>query len=152
MPGVTHLGQLASHSSNKTNSSSVSVAIHDEEPSLCLCLTTTRYHIQKITQEVFDCGLGLFIRSDNPCEVHSGLVHMIEALNRICACEAARNIAEYPLAVRSPDTEGGCACDEFIYRDLAALGFVTGAPHLVTEEGGSVQEGHGRTVCCCWPQ
>jgi hypothetical protein len=46
----------ASHSS-----SSVSVATHADEPSLCLCLANTRYHIKKITQKVFDRGLGLFI-------------------------------------------------------------------------------------------
>jgi hypothetical protein len=127
----THLGQLASHSSSKTNSSSVSVATNADEP--CLCLDTRCYHIKTINHEVFDRGLGLFIDGGNQLEVHSGLVHMIEALNRIYACEATRNIAEYPLAVRTPDTEGGCDCYEFIYRDLSALGFITGAPNRVTE-------------------
>jgi hypothetical protein len=86
-------------------------------------------------------------------------------LNWICTCEAARNIAEYPLEVGSrlnpidrscpappspSQSEGGCACDEFIHRDLAALGFVTSSSP--DDGGGSVQEGQGRTVCCCWPQ
>ena len=53
-------------------------------------------------------------------------------MNRLYGSHDARDVAEYPLAVRTP--ESGCYdYFELIYRDLTRLGFKTGTPDRITE-------------------
>eukprot|EP01036_Dinobryon_divergens_P035104 gene35104-45441_t len=97
-----------------------------------MALSLEGYFVKKLTQPVFDRGLGLFSTSGQNTDVQNGLNHMIRCLNRLYGSHDARDVAEYPLSVRTP--ESGC-CDyfELIYRDLTQLGFQTGTPDRITE-------------------
>ena len=74
-----------------------------------MVLSLDRYFVKRITQSVFDRGFGLFISHSSRYVVHdiqNGLNHMIRCLNRLYDSDAdARHVAEYPLSVRTPDSE-----------------------------------------------
>jgi len=103
-----------------------------------MALSLEGYFVKKLTQPVFDRGLGLFSSSGQKTDVQSGLNHMIRCLNRLYGSQDAWDVAEYPLSVRTPESSdyssaGCCDCFELIYRDLARLGFQTGTPDRITE-------------------
>jgi hypothetical protein len=91
-----------------------------------MTLSTANYFVKRLTQDVFDRGFGLFTGGGDKADVGPGVEHMIDALNVIYA-SPARAVAEYPLAVRTPD-EASTFCYEVIYRDLVKLGYKTGVP------------------------
>lgn len=104
-----------------------------------IILDLENYFIKTITQEVFDRGLGLFTNSEDKLDIQNGLNHMFRCLNRLYQSDA-RDFIEYPLSIRTPDTEtietsGGSRCNyfEIIYRNLVKLGFVTGTPSRVKQ-------------------
>jgi len=102
-----------------------------------MALSLEGYFVKKLTQPVFDRGLGLFSSSGQKTDVQNGLNHMIRCLNRLYGSQDAWDVAEYPLSVRTPvssDYSSGCCdCFELIYRDLARLGFKTGTPDRIME-------------------
>jgi hypothetical protein len=102
-----------------------------------MALSLERYFVKKLTQPVFDRGLGMFSIGGKKTDVQNGLNHMIRCLNRLYWSHDARDIAEYPLSVRTPESSdnrsGRCNSYELIYRDLAPLGFKTGTPDRTTE-------------------
>jgi hypothetical protein len=101
-----------------------------DEMSLDVC----GYHVKRLSEEVFARGLGLFASSaaTDHYDVGPGFEHMIEVLNLIFASETAREFAEYPLSIRTPDEQSD-QCYELIYRDLVAEGFQIGAPDRITD-------------------
>jgi hypothetical protein len=97
-----------------------------------MALSLDRYFVKKITNDVFARGLGLFVDSNERKDIQSGLNHMIRCLNRLYDSRA-RDVAEYPISVRTPDDEYDYF--EIIYRDLVPLGFVSGTPNRIREAG-----------------
>mmetsp|Transcript_3559 Transcript_3559/g.5041 ORF Transcript_3559/g.5041 Transcript_3559/m.5041 type:complete len:446 (-) Transcript_3559:107-1444(-) len=95
-----------------------------------MVLNLERYFVKTLTQEVFDRGIGLFTRSGDKTDVHNGVNHMIRCLNLLYNSKA-RDVAEYPLTIRTPDSSSDYF--ELIYRDLGPLGFVSGTPNRMTE-------------------
>ena len=104
-----------------------------------MALSLENYFVKKLSQDVFDRGLGMFSTLCEKTDVQNGLNHMIRCLNRLYGSPDAdaRDIAEYPLSVRTPESSdyrsGRCNSYELIYRDLTQLGFKTGTPDRVTE-------------------
>jgi len=99
-------------------------------------LTLSKYFVKYITDDVYERGFGMFIDNGGKdrLEIQAGIDHMIEALNLVYASPDARRFVEFPLSIRTPDNCSTHPCFELIYRDLAQLGFVTGAPNRITEE------------------
>jgi len=97
-------------------------------------LDLERYFVKRLTEEVFARGLGLFAPTGASIrDVQNGLDHMIRCLNRLFHSEA-RDIVEYPLSVRTPESYSNevdsiCNYFELIYRNLNHLGFITGTPN-----------------------
>lgn len=97
-----------------------------------IALDTSAYFVKVINADVYERGFGLFSDDAHHLCIQSGLVHMVEALNRLYESSSARQYVEFPLAVRTPDSgKGGCDKYEVIYRNLVRLGFRTGAPHRI---------------------
>jgi len=95
-----------------------------------IALSLDQYFVKIIDDEVFQRGFGLFSDDRDPKDIQPGLVHMVEALNRVFACNESRDYAEYPIAVRTPDKDNNHY--ELVYRNLTLLGFKTGAPNRKT--------------------
>lgn len=98
-------------------------------------LDLDKYYIKSYTNDVYARGLGLFAdNSNNRFEISVGLSHMITCLNRLYD-SPARDVPEYPLSIRTPDSysEAFHSQDyfEFIFRDLCALGYVSGTPNRI---------------------
>eukprot|EP01036_Dinobryon_divergens_P034197 gene34198-44180_t len=91
--------------------------LHRCSISLCPPLLAQQ-RTQTLSQPVFDRGLGLFSTSGQKTDVQNGLNHTIRCLNRLHESHDARDVAEYPLSVRTP--ESGCW-------------FQTGTPDRITE-------------------
>jgi len=94
------------------------------------------YHSKILDEKVLGRGLGLFDGTEDVFRVQPGIIHMVEALNKIYACEESRIYAEYSLSIRTPDKgidKNGCRFYELFYRDLSSLGFKTGAPNRIAE-------------------
>jgi hypothetical protein len=113
-----------------------------------MTLSTAKYFIKTITPEVFGRGFGLFTSRNEATLVHEGLDHMIFCLNRLYH-SAAKDVAEYPLSLRSPDntrrvldepnayaTPNANKYFDLIYRNLTApeLGFRVGTPNRLDNE------------------
>ena len=85
------------------------------------------YYVKTLTPEVYCRGLGLFTsHTAVHTDIDIGVHHMIDALNRVYASDA-RQFAEYPLSIRTPDAASN-DCYQIIYRDLTKLGFRIGIP------------------------
>jgi hypothetical protein len=101
-----------------------------------MALNTGKYFIKTITRGVFERGFKLFTSADS-FSLHEGLDHMICCLNRLYHSEA-RDVAEYPLSLRTPDTDNSNdtnGCFDLIYRSLTApeLGFCVGTPNRLND-------------------
>jgi hypothetical protein len=100
-------------------------------------LNSEFYYSKILTPAVIDRGLGLF------GELRVGLDHMIRCLNRLYANAECRHVAEYPLSVRTPDSQDSShtagrrmpdSCYfQLIYRDLTRLGFRMGTPNRIIQ-------------------
>ena len=111
--------------------------VHEVEMKLA---TRKSYFIKKLTASVLDRGLGMFGISQRMGDsggrdivylggLGRGLFHMWRALNMVYKSRNARNIAEYPLSIRTPDSEDDCYY--LIYRNLNELGYRIGTPHRI---------------------
>lgn len=104
-----------------------------KKPFTEMTLNLENYFVKKLTRLAFDRGLGLFSQSGDIFDIQDGLNHMIWCLNRLYYSEA-RDVPEYPLSVRTPnsyDDEGEINFFELIYRNLSALGYRTGTPDRI---------------------
>jgi hypothetical protein len=106
-------------------------------PTKSMDLMVSNYFVKRITQAVFDRGFGLFTASWERGDIENGLYHMIRCLNRIYN-SPARNVAEYPLSVRTPasfvdyhDTTVEDSDYEIIFNDLSKQGFAAGVPNRI---------------------
>jgi hypothetical protein len=89
------------------------------------------YYVKTVTAEVYRRGLGLFAsHTQDHTDIEIGMHHMIDALNLVYASDA-RQFAEYPLSIRTPDASSN-DCYQIIYRDLTKLGFRIGVPNRST--------------------
>jgi hypothetical protein len=101
---------------------------------LKIALDLDKYFVKIIDETVFDRGFGLFSDDRDPKDIQPGLLHMVEALNRVFANSKSRDYAEYPIAVRTPDTcINGCKFYQLVYRNLKSMGFKTGTPNRITD-------------------
>jgi hypothetical protein len=109
----------------------------DKNPPLSpplLALSLERHFVKNITPSVYEAGLGLFApNGHDPSDINAGIAHMTEALNLIFMSPAARGFAEYPLAIRTPDTVS-MSFWQIVYRDLTQSGYRIGAPNRLHEE------------------
>jgi len=96
----------------------------------------SKHHVKKLDKKALKKGLGMFSSSSdsNVRGVGTGLQHMGRVLNRLFAHSAAREVAVFPLSVRSPSAESGTEesrCYWLVYEDLAAEGFKIGTPDRI---------------------
>ena len=112
----------------------------DNTPAPAICPRPLRleiegeYYIKKLTPEVYQRGFGLFASHNlNHLDIEIGMHHMIDVLNLVYSSPIARQFAEYPLSIRTPD-EASDGCYQIIYRDLTKMGFLIGAPDRMTNE------------------
>ena len=101
-------------------------------PAIEMQLVVSDYYVKVITKNVFDRGFGLFTASQDSADIQNGLSHMIRCLNRIYY-SPARDAAEYPIAVRTPDEDGNPHY-ELIFADLTKQGFTVGVPNRLHHE------------------
>ncbi len=100
-----------------------------------IALSTTEYHLKTITPQIFRNGIGMLHGMTDHMQVQPGIAHMIDVLNMVYASVDARDYAEYPLSIRTPDrSEGSSKYYELIYRNLRNYGYKIGAPNRITEE------------------
>ena len=101
-----------------------------------MCLLVDDYFVKKLSAEALNRGLAHFSSRGDLHDVQDGLNHMICCLNRLYTSEFARDVPEYPLAIRTPESmefaDGKEMCYELIYRDLSKLGYSTGTPDRTT--------------------
>jgi hypothetical protein len=95
-----------------------------------LSLNTDRYFVKRLTSTVFDRGLGLFENTDYCKNIQPGVFHMCDVLNLIYKSPSARKVIEFPLSIRTPDTNSD-DCYEVIYRDITRFGFKMGCPDRI---------------------
>jgi hypothetical protein len=101
-----------------------------------MALDRSKHHVKKLDKEALKKGLGLFSSSSDShvSGVGPGLQHMGRVLNRLFAYSAAREVAVFPLSVRSPSADSGTEeskCYWLVYEDLAAEGFKIGTPDRI---------------------
>jgi len=126
-----YLQKIANHAKNLSQSTRAKQPPVVDE----MVLNLEGYFVKRLTQQVFDRGFGLFTNTALKTDVQNGLNHMIWCLN-LLYCSDARDVAEYPLSVRTPDSSGdnsGCDDFELIYRDLTKCNFYTGTPNRIEE-------------------
>lgn len=100
----------------------------EKKPVAEMRLNLEQYFVKRLTPEVFARGLGLFAPTGATIlSVQNGLDHMIGCLNRLYR-SPARDVAEYPLSVRTPEDDSVCNYFELIYRNLNHLGYTSGTP------------------------
>lgn len=98
-----------------------------------MLLAESPYHfIKRITVDVFNRGLGIFVNNSDQLNIGPGIEHMFEALNMLYASIQARHIPEYPLSIRTPD-ELSEHCYELVFRNLVTEGYCIGAPNRITD-------------------
>lgn len=102
-----------------------------------MCLLVDDYFVKKLSMQALNRGLAHFSPIGNLYDIQDGLNHMICCLNRLYMSEFARDVPEYPLAIRTPESmefvndQGQETCYELIYRDLSKLGYSTGTPDRI---------------------
>lgn len=122
----SHCKTLSSMSSNLTARSSETVK---------MVLDGSKYFIKAISDRNYQRGLGMFDVNNNFHDIQIGVIHMVKVLNKLYVTAATREVAEYPLSIRTPD-KCDCKDDEqfsLIYRDLKSLGYKTGCPNRVED-------------------
>lgn len=90
------------------------------------------YYLKALTATTLSRGLGLY-NSQDWNYFQPGLNHMIECLNLIYADVNARAVAEYPLSIRTPDSEESSECYYLVFRNLTSLGYSIGAPNRAAD-------------------
>ena len=96
-----------------------------------MLLDTDKYFIKTLNPDILDRGLGLFGNMKDPTDCFAGFTHMIRCLNLIFD-SPARQYAEYPISLRTPDADIADSYYRIIYRDLKSLGFKCGTPNRNT--------------------
>ena len=129
-------GQMASAYLMKASSHCKAIAAilrrYEERPNMnILSLNTDQYFVKRLTWTVFDRGLGLFENTDNSKNIQPGVFHMCDVLNLIYKSPSARKFIEFPLSIRTPDTNSD-NCYEVIYRDITRIGFKMGCPDRIS--------------------
>ena len=103
-----------------------------------LC-ATNNFYIKTIDENVFGKGFGMFVDNESQ-DIMPGLYNMISCLNCVYKYEPSRPFAEYPIALRTPDSTiqekkpGYSRYFELIYRDLTALGYQIGIPARLIQD------------------
>ena len=102
-------------------------------PPTKMALTCDGIHVKLMNMPVFERGLGLFANQpNNPHDIGPGMLHMVEALNRLHADANARQYVVFPLSIRTPNDELGFY--EILYPDLGQQHYIIGCPDRQSDQ------------------